>query len=81
MLKTKKEAAEWIEAKIIILYKKWDTRDIKNRWPISLLFHVYKLSTRMLQRQMEENINERQPREQASFRKGYSTTDHLQAIK
>ena len=70
----------WQEAKIIILHKKGDRRDIKNYRPISLLPHTYKLFTRVLQNRMEKVLDENQPREQAGFRKGYSTTDHLQSL-
>ena len=36
--------------------------------------------TRLLQTRIERTLDENQPREQAGFRKGYSTTDHLQAL-
>ena len=36
--------------------------------------------TRLLQSRTERTLDENQPREQAGFRKGHSTTDHLQAL-
>ena len=33
-----------------------------------------------MQARIERTLDENQPREQAGFRKGYSTTDHLQAL-
>ena len=80
ILKTKNIPDCWKEAKIIILFKKGDSKDIKNYRPISLLAHTYKLFTRLLQSRMERQLDENQPREQAGFRKHYSTTDHLQAL-
>ena len=80
ILKTKQIPDTWHEAKIVILFKKGDPKDIKNYRPISLPSHSYKIFTRLLQTRIERTLDENQPREQACFRKGYSTTDHLQAL-
>ena len=79
-LKTKQIPDSWHEAKIVILFKKGDPKDIKNYRPISLQPQSYKIFTRLLQTRIDRTLDENQPREQAGFRKGYSTTDHLQAL-
>ena len=58
--------------------QKGDMRDIKNYRPISLLSHMYKMFTRIIQKRMERFLDENQPREQVGFKKGYSTVDHLE---
>ena len=60
--------------------QKGERRDIKNYRPVSLLSHTYKLFTRAIQNRMEKVLDENRPREQAGFRKKYSTVDHLQAL-
>ena len=52
----------------------------KNYRPISLLSDMYKLFIRVLQKRMEKTLDTNQPREQAGFRKGFATTDHLHTI-
>ena len=71
---------EWKEAKMMILHKKGDMKDIKHRMPICLMSQMYRLFTRMLQNRMEKVLDKNKSREQAGFRKGYSTVDHLQTI-
>ena len=39
---------QWNEAKVIILHKKGNMKDIKNYRPISLLPHLYKIFTRVI---------------------------------
>ena len=80
ILTERKIPKEWKEAKVILLHKKGDKEDIKNYRPISLLSHPYKIFTRILQTRMKRVLDENQPREQAGFRQGFSTTDHLQAL-
>ena len=80
MLKEKQIPQSWKEAKIILLHKKGDKADIKNYRPISLLSHIYKIYTKILQSRLKTALDEQQPREQAGFREGFSTTDHLHAI-
>ena len=57
-----------------------DAKDIKNYRPISLLSHTYKIFTRLLQLRIERKLDENQPREQAGFRKGFSTVDHIHTL-
>ena len=80
ILKTKQIPDSWHEAKMVILFKKGDPKDTQNYRPISLLSQSDKKITRLLQARIERTLNQNQPREQARFRKGCSTTDHLQAL-
>ena len=77
ILKTKQIPDSWHEANIVILFEKGDPKDIKNYWSVSLLSRSYKIFTRLLQTRIERTLDENQLREQAGFRKGYSTIDHL----
>ena len=47
ILKTKQIPDSWHEAKIVILFKKGDPRDIKNYRSTSLLSHSCKIFTRL----------------------------------
>ena len=71
---------EWNNAIIILLHKKGDVKDINNYRPISLLSHMCKLFTKVIKNRIEKQLDINQAREQAGFRSGYSTTDHLQVI-
>ena len=65
----------WSNAIIILLHKKGNITDLGNYRPISLLSNVYKLFTKIT-----AALDFNQPREQAGFRSGFSTTDHLHVV-
>uniref|UniRef100_A0AAR5Q9X3 Reverse transcriptase domain-containing protein n=1 Tax=Dendroctonus ponderosae TaxID=77166 RepID=A0AAR5Q9X3_DENPD len=69
-------------AVIIIMHKKGDVTDLRNYRPISLLSHVYKLLMAVITKRLTNKLDSYyQPCEQAGFRSGYSTNNHLQVIK
>ncbi len=80
IFKEKKIPTSWKEAKIILLHKKGDKTDIKHYRQISLLSHMYKILTRIIQNRIKTTLDANQPREQAGFRQGYSTMDKLFTI-
>ena len=65
---------------MVIIFKKGNQKDIKNYSPICLLSNMYKLFTKILTARLEKILDENQPREQAGFSGGYSTTDHIHVI-
>ena len=72
--------SSWKNASVILIHKKGDTADIKNYRPISLLPITYKVFSQVILRRMLRTLDQHQPREQAGFRSGFSTIDHIQVI-
>ena len=60
--------------------QKGDKEDLGNYRPISPLSAIYKLFSKILTIRLEKIFDENQPREQAGFRSGYSTIDHLHTM-
>jgi Reverse transcriptase (RNA-dependent DNA polymerase) len=77
ILKTEKVPTQWCESTITLIFKKGDRKDIRNYRPISITSHMYKLFMRVLLNRLDEIIDKKQDVNQAGFRKGFSTTDHL----
>ena len=73
---------EWNNAIIVIMHKKGNIANLNNYRPISLLPHLlHKLFNKIITRRLEFKLDSYQPPEQAGFRFGYETNDHLQVIK
>ncbi|KAK6744031.1 hypothetical protein RB195_010995 [Necator americanus] len=68
---------QWKTSKTVLLYKKGDPHDIGNYRSICLLS---KLFTRVILNRIEKVLDEGQPCEQAEFRKGFSTIDHIHTV-
>ena len=80
-LKNQSIPKKWNNAIMILLFKKGDNTNLENYRPISLLSHLYKLYTRIITNRLENKLEFYQSREQAGFRSGYATADHLQCLK
>lgn len=76
-LKTKTVPSPWKTSKSIILHKKGDREDLSNYRPISLLSTLYKIFTTCVYSRIRPKLEENQPIEQAGFRRGFSTLDHI----
>ncbi|KAK6744932.1 hypothetical protein RB195_011570 [Necator americanus] len=67
-------------SKIVLLYKKGDPHDIGNYRPICLLYAIHKLFTRVILNRIEIVLDEGELCEQAEFREGFSTIDHIHTV-
>ncbi|KAJ2938173.1 hypothetical protein O0L34_g18513 [Tuta absoluta] len=81
ILDTEEIPMQWCTSDIILLYKKGDPLDIGNYRPISLMASTYKLFTSIILKRITPIIDQDQPMEQAGFRSGFSTTDHIHTLE
>ena len=70
----------WNNARMMTIFKKENKKDLKNYRPICLLSNIYKVLIQILTKRLEKTLDENQPLEQAGFRSGYSTTDHIHVV-
>lgn len=81
ILRTSYTPRQWSESDIILLYKKGDPNNINNYRPISLLPSLYKLFSSIIEKKLKEKTEKYQPIEQAGFRRGFSTIDHIHSLE
>ncbi|CAG4942909.1 unnamed protein product [Parnassius apollo] len=71
----------WSRSAVILFFKKGDNALLKNYRPISLLSRVYMLFSRVITNRLARRLDDFQPPEQAGFRKGFSTIDHIHTLR
>ncbi|XP_063630801.1 zinc finger protein 135-like [Cydia splendana] len=71
----------WNRGVVVLFFKKGDNALLKNYRPISLLSHVYKLFSRVITNRLARRLDNFQPPEQAGFRRGFSTVDHIHTLR
>eukprot|EP00973_Karenia_brevis_P048701 6757970-Karenia_brevis.AAC.1 len=70
----------WRETRLVVLFKKGDPKLASNYRPIAILPILYKLFSRMLCNRIQADIIHEQATDQAAYRKGYCTEDHLLSV-
>ncbi len=68
---------QWKISEIILLYKKGDKSNINNYRPISLISNLCKVFTKIIKNRIYPQLDSMQSKEQAGFRKDYSTIDQI----
>lgn len=71
---------QWKESEIILIPKKGDKHDLNNYRPISLTSNKHKLFAKILKNRIYNQLEANQSPEQAGFRKGFSTVDHIHTL-
>lgn len=81
IIETEKIPEDWTKSTIILLHKKGDKGDIANYRPISLMSNVYKVFSKIILSRIAITLEENQPKEQAGFRRSFSTIDHIHTLR
>jgi len=68
---------EWRETRLVVIYKKGEPQLPSNYRPIALLPILYKLFSCIICTRLQARIVEQQSVDQAAYRSGFSTQDHL----
>ena len=72
--------ASWKRSRLTVLFKKNDPKCVKNYRPIAIIPILYKLFSRMLCNRIQSDVFTRLSPDQAAYRQGYSTDDHLVTV-
>ncbi|XP_050563541.1 LINE-1 retrotransposable element ORF2 protein [Spodoptera frugiperda] len=81
ILRTELIPSQWAKSTIVLLHKKGDRDNIENYRPISLMSNLYKVFAKLILNRLTGLFDQQQPMEQAGFRAGFSTIDHMHVLK
>ena len=79
--RTAKWPADWKRSVFIPLPKKGDTMKCENHRTIALISHTSKVMLKIIQSRLKKLMEEQIPREQAGFRQGRGTRDHIANLR
>jgi hypothetical protein len=71
---------QWNITHLTMIFKKGDPKLPGNYRPIAIIPILYKLFSRMLCQRIQKTLLSKQPPDQAAYRPGYSTEDHLATL-
>lgn len=71
---------QWTHSDIVLIHKKGAKTDMNNYRPISVISNIYKIFAKCLLRRLKYQLSYSQSDDQAAFKSGFSTSDHLQSI-
>lgn len=77
----KEEILRELKENVILLFRKDDREDLKNYQSVYLLSQIYKFVMKYVTNRLTHKLGAYQSVEQAGFRKGYSTFDHLLTMR
>ena len=67
----------WRRTRLTVIYKKGDAESVSNYRPIAIISVLYKLFSRIICDRISKILLPQQSPEQAAYRPGFSTVDHL----
>ena len=72
---------DWKKSVFLILPKKGDTTECKNNRTIAFISHTSKILLHIINERLRPHLERELPPEQAGFRKGIGTRDHIANIR
>ena len=74
-------ANDWKKSIYVSIYKKGDKKECENYRTIALISHASKILLRVLQKRLDAFLIPELPIEQAGFRRGRGTRDHISNLR